>query len=104
MALRNNSNPMAGKPAGNFVYRRFKLSFPSTANERTRIRLPVDWRPRICRILNFWILLKWYLLLPRKGEPGTVCLGYRWIMPRRTAMVIAWVRSLAPSFSIICWM
>lgn len=41
MALRNNSNPMAGKPAGNLVYRRFKLSFPSIANETTRIRLPV---------------------------------------------------------------
>ncbi len=102
MALRNNSNPMAGKPAGNFVYCRFKLSFPSTANESTGTRLPVDGRTRICRILNFWILLKRYFLVPRKAEPK-VCLAYRWIMPRRTAMVIAWVRSLAPSFSIICW-
>ena len=38
MALRNNSNPMAGKPAGNFVYRRFKLSFPSVASEATRTK------------------------------------------------------------------
>jgi len=48
MVLRNNSNPMAGKPAGNFVYRRFKLSFSSTANEATRTRVPVDGRARIC--------------------------------------------------------
>ena len=50
MALRNNSNPMAGKPAGNFVYRRFKLSFPSVASEATRKRLPVN---RLTESANF---------------------------------------------------
>ena len=71
MALRNNSNPMAGKPAGNFVYRRFKLYFPSTADETTRTRVPVDGLARICRILNFRILLKWYFLVSREAERGT---------------------------------
>ena len=28
----------------------------------------------------------------------------RWMMPRRTAIVIAWVRSLAPNLAMMCWM
>jgi hypothetical protein len=63
----------------------------------------VGWTSRVTRRMIATGEVDRDFLRRRRNEAG-ICRksGYRWMMPRRIAIVTACVRSVAPSFNMMC--